>query len=106
MSLAAGWMIGVLLEIDGAPAQRHHFAVAHPDQARAEWAAADLALACGTIATSPHGGMEPVEAIGELSARAVDSLGLSPGQAKALGWRSPRRWLDTRRPAAADEPVP
>ncbi len=87
-----GWMIGVLVEIDGAPAVRHFYAVARDDRARAEWAAADQAIRDGAIATSPHDGMEPVEAIGPLSARALQSLGLAADQTKALGWKPPRRW--------------
>ena len=88
-----GWMVGVLVEIGGAPAVRHFYAVARDDRARAEWAAADQALKDGAIATSPHAGMEPIEAIGPLSTRALHALGLAPGQTKALGWKPPRRWL-------------
>ena len=88
-----GWMIGVLVEIEGAPAIRCFYAVATDDRARAEWAAADQALKEGAIATSPHAGMEPIETLGPLSSKALQSLGLSPGQIKALGWKPPRRWL-------------
>jgi hypothetical protein len=90
----AGWMIGVLLELDDEPNPlRHFYAVAQPDQARAEWAAADRALLAGVIASSPYGGMEPVEALGALSGHALRHLALQPGQTKELGRKWPRRFL-------------
>ena len=90
----AGWMIGVLLELEDEPNPlRHFYAVAQPDQARAEWAAADRALLAGAIASSPYGGMEPVEAVGELSGHALRHLALKPGQMKELGRKWPRRFL-------------
>jgi len=96
--VSTGWMIGVLVEGEGrasAPS-RLFFAVAQPDRARAEWAAADRAMLAGTISASPHGGMEPVEAIAELTAHKMDQLGLAAGQVRALGDRWPRRWLAVR----------
>ena len=90
----SGWMIGVLLELPDEPQViRHYFAVAQLDQARAEWAAADRAMLTGAIASSPHAGMEPVQAIGKLSRHAIGLLGLAPGQMKALGRKWPRRFL-------------
>ena len=93
----SGWMIGVLLELEDEPKPlRHFYAVAQPDQARAEWAAADRALLAGIIASSPYSGMEPVEALGELSSHALGLLGLRPGQLKEFGRKAPRRFLPTR----------
>jgi hypothetical protein len=87
-----GWVIGVLLEGEDGPAQEF-FAVAREDRARAEWAAADLALTLGSIAASPRGGAEPVEAIAALTPDLVERFGLRAGGVKALGRRWPRRWL-------------
>ncbi len=87
-----GWVIGVLLEGDEGPRQEF-FAVAREDRARAEWAAADLALSLGSIAASPRGGSEPVEAIAALTPDLVERFGVRPGAVKALGRRWPRRWL-------------
>ena len=90
----AGWMIAVLLHLPDEPeVVRHYFAVAQLDQARAEWAAADRAMLTGPIASSPHAGMEPVQAIGKLSRHAVGLLCLGPGEMKALGRKWPRRFL-------------
>jgi len=87
-------MIGVLVETPGEPQPtRHFYAVLKADRARAEWAAADLALCVGAIASSPFGGMEPVEAVGALSDGAVALLGLGEGGMRALGTDWPRRWL-------------
>ncbi len=72
---------------------RHFFAVAQPDQARAEWAAADLAMTRAAIATSPKDGVEPVEAVGGLTGRSLALLGLGAGQIRGLGPSWPRRWL-------------
>ncbi|WP_158915550.1 hypothetical protein [Caulobacter sp. S45] len=91
--MAGGWLVGVLVEIDHAVPLRHFYAVAQDDQARAEWAAADRALGAGVIASSPHGGVEPVEGMCRLSPAAIKSMGLAAGQVKALGWKWPRRWL-------------
>jgi hypothetical protein len=97
-------MIGVLME--GAPGRapaRQFFAVAEPDRARAEWAAADRAMLLGAIASSPHQGHEPVDAVGELDERAIQLLGLGAGQIKALGDKWPRRWLPTARVLPHDD---
>lgn len=92
--MTRGWMIGVLVETPGEPQPtRHFYAVSRADRARAEWAAADQALGVGAIAASPYAGMEPVEAVAALSARAIALLGLDEGEMKALGTRWPRRWL-------------
>ncbi len=105
---AGGWMIGVLVEPQeqrggkAGPA-RLFFAVAQADRARAEWAAADRAMITGVIASSPFGGMEPVEAVAELSIHAIASLGLGQGQIKAFGDKWPRRLLPIKAPAASDE---
>lgn len=99
--MTTGWMIGVLLEIEGerAPA-RHFYAVVQADPARAEWACVDLALRAGVVAASPSGGMEPVEAISPLSAATIRAMGLGEGEVRALGRRWPRRWIGGERPAA------
>jgi hypothetical protein len=102
--VAFGWIIGVLVETVGeAVPIRYFFAVAQPDRARAEWAAADRAMLIGHIATSPLSGMEPVDAIGELSDRAIRGLGLKPNQLKELGSRWPRRWLSPEAPPQQSE---
>lgn len=89
-----GWMIAVMVEAErGAAAVRQYFAVAKPDRNRAEWAAVDLALSLGAVATSPSGGNEPVEAVAPLSAGTCKAMGLATGQVRALGPRWPRRWL-------------
>jgi hypothetical protein len=99
-----GWMIGVLIEQADEPAPvRHFYAVAQADRARAEWAAADRAMTAGAIATSPVAGMEPVDALGALSGRAMDLLGLKPGEVRALGRRWPRRWMSPE-PVNDEEP--
>jgi hypothetical protein len=91
--MASGWMIGVMVELAGEPAPlRHFFAVGHEDRAKAEWTAIDRALLIGGVASSPVGGLEPVHAVNELSAQAVKSLGLKPGEVRSLGWKWPRRW--------------
>lgn len=89
-----GWVVGVMVHEAGAEAPvRLYFAVARPDQARAEWAAVDLAVAAGRVATSPVGGVEPVQAVGPITATVAGRMALAAGAAKALGPRSPRRWL-------------
>ena len=100
--MANGWLIGVMVELVGEPvALRHFFAVGHADRAKAEWSAIDQALLIGHVATSPVGGLEPVHAISELSAKAVSALALKPSEVRALGWRWPRRWT-TLEPRSAD----
>ena len=98
--MAAGWVIAVLVDVTGeAAATRHFFAVAKPDQARAEWSAADRASGIGNIAPSPDHGMEPVEAIAPLSDATVKSMGLPEGEVRALGRKWPRRWIGGEQPA-------
>jgi hypothetical protein len=90
----AGWLVGVLVRGPGEPEPlRHYWAVAVEDRARAEWAAADRALELGDIASSPWRGTEPVEALKRLTPYAFEWSGLMPGEVRALGPRSPRRWL-------------
>jgi hypothetical protein len=92
--MANGWMIGVMVELAGEPvALRHFFAVGQADRAKAEWKAIDKALLAGRVATSPVGGLEPVHAVSELSAKTVSALALKPDEVRALGWRWPRRWI-------------
>jgi hypothetical protein len=93
MTSGGGWVIGVMVEAPGEPMQRHYFAVGHADQGKAEWTAVDWALRQGRVATSPVNGQEPVEALRHLPPKQMVSLGLKAGEVKALGWRSPRRWL-------------
>ena len=94
--LATGWMIAVMVELAGERAPlRHYYAVAQADRARAEWAAVDSAMTVGAVAMSPVRGLEPVEAVSSLSARAIGALGLAPGQVRAFGQKQPRRWLAT-----------
>jgi hypothetical protein len=102
--MAAGWLIGVLMEAPDEPAPlRRYFAVARADRAQAEWAAVDLATAHGRVASSPASGVEPVEAEGELPAPFLTANGVKPGMARDLGFLRPRRWLDAvvRPPPAA-----
>ena len=92
--MSTGWVIGVMVELPGETAPvRHFYAIGHEDRAKAEWTAIDNAMLIGQIATSPVGGLEPVEALGFLSTPAMRSLGLAPGHTRALGDRWPRRWL-------------
>jgi hypothetical protein len=92
--MASGWLIGVMVELAGEPiALRHFFAVGCVDRARAEWRAIDKALLIGRVAGSPVGGLEPVHAVGELSARTTRTLALKDDEVRNLGWRWPRRWL-------------
>jgi hypothetical protein len=89
-----GWMIGVMVRLAGQPAPvRQFFAVAQDDLALAEWAAVDLAVAAGDVASSPVGGVEPVESVGRLSADVIGDAGMAAGQVRALGSKWPRRWL-------------
>ena len=88
------WMVGVMLELADEPAPvRHFYAVGHEDRNRAEWAAVDQALTLGAVATSPVGGVEPVEAFARLSPRVVKRMGLREGAVRPLGALWPRRWL-------------
>lgn len=89
----AGWVVGVLLAADGLPMQRHYYAVGHADRAKAEWTAVDWALRRGEVAGGPIGGDEPVEALKPLTRARMSVLGLSLGEVRELGWKSPRRWL-------------
>jgi hypothetical protein len=90
----AGWLVGVLVRLPGEPEPvRHFWAVALEDRAKAEWAAADRAIQIGDIASSPHRGTEPVEAMRKLGPHAFEWSGLVMGEVRALGVKSPRRWL-------------
>jgi hypothetical protein len=92
--MAGGWLIGVLVHAPGEPGPlRHYFAVGHADQGKSEWTAVDAAREAGRIAESPVGGQEPVEALRALTPASMKTLGLAPGQVRALGWKHPRRWL-------------
>jgi uncharacterized membrane protein len=100
--MASGWLIGVMVELKGEPvALRHFFAVGHEDRAKAEWSAIDKALLIGNVAVSPVGGLEPVHAVSELSAKAIASLALKAGEVRPLGWRWPRRWIAAEPPPEA-----
>ncbi len=91
--MAKGWLIGVMVELEGESAPvRHFFAVGHDERAAAEWKAIDDALRLGPVAASPVGGLEPVHALGELTPRTIDLQGLRPGEVRALGRRAPRLW--------------
>lgn len=97
----SGWLIGVMVELADAPAaQRWYFAVGHEDRAKAEWTAIDSALRLGGVATSPVGGLEPVQAIAPIPAQKMKTLGLSAGQVRDLGWKWPRRWIPSGAGAA------
>ena len=92
--MAGGWLIGVMVEPGGVAAPvRHYYAVGCEEQAKAEWSAIDLALQIGAVASSPVGGLEPVQAIRRLAPQRMSALGLAAGEVRALGWRHPRRWL-------------
>jgi hypothetical protein len=91
--VAGGWVIAVLVAEDGGAPERRYYAVAREDQARAEWAASDAAGRDGTVAVSPRGGQEPIEAVGRLSPDALKSAGVPAGGVKPLGLRWPRRLL-------------
>lgn len=92
-----GWMIGVLVELPDGGLERQFYAAAREDRAHAEWSAVDMAIAKGPIAVSPSRGIEPVQAIAQLSAAAIKTLGLAPGQVMALGSKWPRRWVGAAR---------
>lgn len=92
--IVKGWVIGVMVEIAGERLPvRHYFAIGKADRAQAEWSAVDLAMNAGPVASSPVAGQEPVEALREILAYRMRELGLKPGEARALGDKSPRRWL-------------
>jgi hypothetical protein len=92
--MAGGWLIGVLVEAPGEPVPLvHYFAVGHEDQGKCEWTAVDLARAAGRVAERPIRGQEPVAALRPLTLAKMKTLGLAPGQIRALGWKYPRRWL-------------
>jgi hypothetical protein len=98
--MAQAWLIGVLVELAGEPKPlRHFFAVGQEDRAKAEWKAIDGALLIGRVSASPFGGLEPVHAVNELSAKAIRSLALKPGDIRALGPRLPRRLIADERPS-------
>lgn len=89
-----GWLVGVLLEIGGERAPvRHYYAIGHEDRAKAEWVAVDHAGREGHVASSPSQGMEPVAALRGLTLTKMAMQGLARGEVRALGWKSPRRWL-------------
>ncbi len=92
--MANGWLIGVMVELEGEPAPlRHFFAVGHDDRAKAEWKAIDCAMLIGNVAGRPVSGLEPVHAVSALSAKTVKALALKPDEVRSLGWRWPRRWI-------------
>ncbi len=92
--MASGWLIGVMVEVEGEPLPlRHFFAVGYEDRSRAEWSAIDQALLIGRVATSPVQGLEPVHMVAVLEAKTTAALSLRPGEVRALGWRWPRRWI-------------
>jgi hypothetical protein len=92
--LPVGWLIGVLVKLADQPMPvRHFWAVGLEDRAKAEWAAADRAMLLGDIASSPHQGTEPVEAMIQLSRTSFSWSGLAGGEVRALGVKWPRRWL-------------
>ena len=100
--MAAGWLIGVLVETPDEPLPlRRYYAVAKADRAQAEWAAVDQAMNVGRVASSPVGGVEPVQAEGELPARILAVQGMKPGSVRDLGFQTPRKWLIAARPAPA-----
>ena len=87
-------MVGVMVELADEPAPvRHFYAVGHEDRNRAEWAAVDEALKVGAVATSPVGGVEPVEAFAHLTPKVVKRMALREGAVRPLGPLWPRRWL-------------
>lgn len=90
----AGWVIGVLVELEDEPDPRlHYFAVGHEDRAKAEWTAVDAASGLGGIASSPFRGQEPVQMLGQLTPGRMKMLGLKPNEIRAFGPKMPRRWL-------------
>ena len=95
--MATGWMIGVLVEAADEPSPtRRYFAVAEADRSKAEWTAIDSAMLGGAIASSPVNGVEPVQALAELSAYTLRSRGMTAGEVRPLGARWPRTWMMKR----------
>ncbi len=95
--MAKAWLIAVMVETAGqAEPQRQFFAVGHDDRARAEWKAIDRAMLMGPIATSPVGGLEPVQAICAILGTTVSHQALLPGEVRPLGPRWPRRWVSSQ----------
>ena len=98
--MPGGWMIGVMVKVEGEPAPlRHFFAVGFEDRAKAEWRAIDRAMLIGPVAESPVSGLEPVHAVSELTPSTVSTLALKAGEVRSLGWRWPRKWI-TLEPSA------
>ncbi len=98
--MAKGWLIGVMVELEKEPvALRHYFAVGYEDRAKAEWKAIDQALLIGQVAVSPVAGLEPVHAIGKVSAKTIAVHALKSGEVRPLGRRLPRRWLSLEAPS-------
>jgi hypothetical protein len=96
--MSRGWLIGVMVELDGEPGPvRHFFAVGNEDRAAAEWKAIDGALRLGPVASSPVAGLEPVHALGELSPKTIHIHGLRPGEVRPLGRKTPRLWATLER---------
>ena len=92
--MAGGWLIGVMVQAPEETAfLRHYFAVGHEDRAKAEWTGVDYALKAGIVASSPVAGLEPVQAISQVPASLMKTLGLADGQVRVLGWKYPRRWI-------------
>lgn len=92
--MAGGWLIGVMVQAPEEKAfLRHYFAVGHEDRAKAEWTGVDHAFKAGIVASSPVAGLEPVQAISQVPASLMKTLGLADGQVRALGWKYPRRWI-------------
>ncbi|WP_041373265.1 hypothetical protein [Phenylobacterium zucineum] len=93
-SITAGWLVGVMIEVEGEPRPlRHYYAVGLADRDQAQWRAVDRAIAAGRVATSPVGGLEPVQAVNPLTLARMRTLGLAAGEVRELGWRHPRRWM-------------
>jgi len=92
--VAAGWIVAVLVELDGEPAPvRHFYAVGHEDRGKAEWTAVDHALRLGGVSASPVNGQEPVQAICPVLPTMLTRQGLRSGEVRELGRLWPRRWI-------------
>ncbi|WP_304176199.1 hypothetical protein [Phenylobacterium aquaticum] len=95
----SGWLIGVLVELPGEPAPiRHYYGVGFEDRAKSEWMALDAGQLIGRIASSPYKGQEPVQMLGHLTPVRMKTLGLKPGEVRALGPNWPRRWIEVTSP--------
>ncbi|WP_336605034.1 hypothetical protein [Phenylobacterium aquaticum] len=91
----SGWVIGVMVELPGEPAPiRHYYAVGFEDRAKSEWMALDAGQLAGRIASSPYKGQEPVQMLSALTPARMKTLGLKPGEVRALGVNWPRRWME------------